>query len=284
MHSYPLISVGVPVYNEEKYISKTLDSLLSQDYPNLEIVISDNSSDDGTSIICQRYASNHPSIVYHRHKINRGPGFNFEYALTMANGEYFMWASGHDLWNKRFISICHEALTESSNTVLCFGPAFWISSNGDSLNRVSGGFDTSGLSIISRFNMVFWGNMHPVLGLINTELLRSTSIINTVGSDLLILTNLCLHGNFAYRSDAVWSRREFRNEQTYSEKIKRYKSNQYLLAKSRISKFLPLARLPIELIRIVASSNIQLHIKSLILVNLFLSFPIRYIAGKFIRE
>ena len=46
--SKPLVSIGMPVYNGEKYIRQALDSLLAQDYANFELVISDNASTDGT--------------------------------------------------------------------------------------------------------------------------------------------------------------------------------------------------------------------------------------------
>ena len=54
--SAPLVTVGVPVYNGEKGIRRALDMLLKQDYPNFEIMISDNASTDETSDICQSLA------------------------------------------------------------------------------------------------------------------------------------------------------------------------------------------------------------------------------------
>mgnify|MGYP002713160290 CR=1 FL=1 len=284
MKSFPLISIGVPVYNEQDHISEALESLISQDYPRIEIIISDNGSSDNTPNICQQYASNHPSIIYHMHDSNRGPGFNFEFVLSKANGEFFMWASGHDMWENNYVSTCYNALSENQSAVLCYGPARWISHSADSVGQVSGGYDTTGLSIVSRFNMVFWGNMHPVLGLIKSEHLQSCSIINMVGSDLAILSHLCLRGDFAYRSSAIWYRREFRDEKSYADKLKRYKSQEYRLAQSSLSKLLPLARLPIELIKIVLRSNIKIPAKALITLNLLLSLPIRYMAGKFTRD
>jgi glycosyltransferase involved in cell wall biosynthesis len=53
----PLVSVGMPIYNEEHFLDASLASLRSQDYPNFEIVIADNASTDRTVEICERHAS-----------------------------------------------------------------------------------------------------------------------------------------------------------------------------------------------------------------------------------
>ena len=52
----PVVSIGMPVYNAERYLARAVDSLLKQDYPDLELIISDNASTDGTWKLCQEYA------------------------------------------------------------------------------------------------------------------------------------------------------------------------------------------------------------------------------------
>ena len=58
------ISIGLPVYNEEKNIENVLKNIINQKYKNKEIIISDNSSDDNTKIICIRYSSKYNFIKY----------------------------------------------------------------------------------------------------------------------------------------------------------------------------------------------------------------------------
>ena len=53
----PRISIGLPVYNGAKYLRSSLDSILRQDYTDFELIISDNASTDGTSQICEEYAT-----------------------------------------------------------------------------------------------------------------------------------------------------------------------------------------------------------------------------------
>ncbi len=94
--SYPLVSVGIPTYNGAKRISKALNSVFQQDYPNLEIIISDNGSSDETQSVCESYAQVDPRIRYHRQPQNMGLAFNFEYVLQQASGKYFLWLSDDD--------------------------------------------------------------------------------------------------------------------------------------------------------------------------------------------
>jgi glycosyltransferase involved in cell wall biosynthesis len=60
----PIVSVGVPVYNGEKYLAATLDTLLAQSLEDLEVVISDNASTDRTAEICRRYVGKDQRVRY----------------------------------------------------------------------------------------------------------------------------------------------------------------------------------------------------------------------------
>ena len=62
--SYPKVSIGLPVYNGERYIHKILDSVLAQTFQDFELVISDNASTDSTSIICEEYSKKDKRIRY----------------------------------------------------------------------------------------------------------------------------------------------------------------------------------------------------------------------------
>lgn len=99
----PKITIGVPVYNGELTISRTLDSLLSQTYKNFEIIISDNASNDKTSLICQDYASHDNRIRYIRQERNIGAARNFRFVLDKASSDYFMWSACDDLRSANFL-------------------------------------------------------------------------------------------------------------------------------------------------------------------------------------
>ena len=99
----PKVSLGMPVYNGEKYIQEALDSLLTQTFTDFELIISDNASTDNTSVICQGYAKNDLRIRYIRQDQNKGAIANFKFVLDEAVGEYFMWVAYDDLWAPDFL-------------------------------------------------------------------------------------------------------------------------------------------------------------------------------------
>ena len=96
MSPAPLLSIGVPVYNGERYLAEALDSALSQEYTPLEIVISDNGSTDSTPDICRRYE--HDARVRSvRSSETIDPIANFSRALSLARGTYFTWLAHDDV-------------------------------------------------------------------------------------------------------------------------------------------------------------------------------------------
>ena len=282
VESSPLVSIGVPVFNEEQYLDATLRSLVSQTYDRLEIIISDNCSTDKTPEICQKYQADSAKIIYNKMDENRGPAANFNKVLELAKGEYFMWASGHDLWEPTFIENCVSAYKNHKDAVLVFGSSVWIDEQGDKLEREFGFSDTRGQKAIPRYITIFWGRMNPILGLIKKSALESGAMKNLVGTDLVILSDLSLQGEFVFAEGAKWSRRDFRMEQEYSEKIKRYKTDNYgLTGKSLVTKLFPLLQLPIELTKVVWKSKVRGAEKFLLLLILFVMFPFRYLVGKY---
>lgn len=76
------------------------------------MIISDNASTDKTPEICKEYVSKDPRIKYYRNERNLGAMANFKRVFELSSGEFFMFASDHDLWDKTFISRCVEVLTE----------------------------------------------------------------------------------------------------------------------------------------------------------------------------
>lgn len=100
----PMVSIGMPVFNGERFIEKALDSILAQSYPHFELIISDNASTDRTGDICQRYAERDARIRYVRQSANKGASWNFRFVLDQSVGEYFMWAAADDWRYPNFIN------------------------------------------------------------------------------------------------------------------------------------------------------------------------------------
>ncbi len=196
----PLVSIGMPLYNEERYLRQALDSLTSQDYTNFEIIISDNSSVDGTSDICQEYVAKDRRVHYYRNETNIGAAVNFKRVFELARGDYFVWAAGHDLWHRTFLSRCLEFFSQDESIVLCYPQAFWIDTDGQQLGLIPGSIETRGLDRLSRFQVVLWGigYCYPIYGVIKSQVLKRVNLgVKVIAPDNLILAELSLLGSFA---------------------------------------------------------------------------------------
>lgn len=96
MPGHQLVSIGVPTYNSEASIAPTLEAVLAQDHPALEIIVSDNASTDGTVELCRSIAGDDPRVRILVNVENRGWQFNFRRLLAEASGVYFMWVGADD--------------------------------------------------------------------------------------------------------------------------------------------------------------------------------------------
>jgi glycosyltransferase involved in cell wall biosynthesis len=124
MATPPLVSIGVPVYNGARIIGPALDALLAQTYANLEVVICDNASTDGTDAICRRYAAMDSRVRYVRNPINigaRGSAGNFGRVLALSTGKYFMWAAADDRRPPTVVEQAVAALESNPTAVLAHG-------------------------------------------------------------------------------------------------------------------------------------------------------------------
>ena len=109
----------MPVYNGERFISKLLDSLIKQTYPNWSLLISDNASEDKTAEICKKYCEMDSRIRYKRQNKNIGAPGNFKYLLDNAESEYFM-AAADDLMHPDFLLSCVNSLDKSKDAGMAF--------------------------------------------------------------------------------------------------------------------------------------------------------------------
>mgnify|MGYP001611413863 FL=1 len=98
----------MPAYNGERFIKEAIDSLRGQSYVDWVMLISDDASTDKTRAICEEYAKKDQRITYYRQEKNIGMFPNFKFVLDSARGDYFMWASHDDLWEKDFLKVCVE--------------------------------------------------------------------------------------------------------------------------------------------------------------------------------
>ena len=122
----PKVSVGMPVFNGVTTIARAIESILHQSESDLELVISDNASTDGTSEICQRYAAADKRVRYIRQVENLGALSNFERVLREASAQYFFWAPHDDWWDPHFAEAGIRALKEKPDAAAAMGTVRYV--------------------------------------------------------------------------------------------------------------------------------------------------------------
>src|SRR5713101_1663534 len=112
------VSIGVPVYNGERYLGAALDSLLTQTYEDFELVICDNASTDRSGEIAQSYAAKDKRVRYARNQKNLGAARNYRRTFELSSGAYFRWAPADDLSGPELLARCVEILDREPSVVL----------------------------------------------------------------------------------------------------------------------------------------------------------------------
>jgi glycosyltransferase involved in cell wall biosynthesis len=114
----PLVSIGLPVRNGEQHVGEAVRSALDQEHARLELVISDNASDDGTEEICRQFAGSDVRIRYYRQTQDIGLIANFNAVLHLARGTYFKWMGDDDHLAPTYVSRCVEVLDADPTLIL----------------------------------------------------------------------------------------------------------------------------------------------------------------------
>jgi glycosyltransferase involved in cell wall biosynthesis len=207
------VSIGVPVYNGEPFLSQTLDSLLAQAYRDFELIISDNGSTDGTEAICRAYAAREPRVQYHRSPVNRGYAWNMNRLVELAGGEYFKWAMADDLCKEEMVARCVSALDQDPAIVLACVRTVFIDENDNEIRRLDPGWDLNSGAAHERLSRVIyagghWVNADALAGVIRrSALLRTRLLPSYQGGDKRPLGELSLMGKFREIPEYLYLRR-----------------------------------------------------------------------------
>jgi len=114
-----LISVIVPVYNIENYLSECIESILKQTYQNIELILVDDGSTDNSGMICEKYKKQDPRVIV-IHKKNEGPSIARNLGLQISHGEYVMFVDSDDWIDKEALRTCVEIINENKCDVIQF--------------------------------------------------------------------------------------------------------------------------------------------------------------------
>jgi glycosyltransferase involved in cell wall biosynthesis len=198
----PRVTLGMPVYNGERFLEETLRALLAQTYTDFEIIISDNASTDATAAVCKRYVAADRRIKYFRETENRGAAWNYNRVVELASGEYFKWAAHDDLITPDYLAKCVAVLDGDPSVVLCCTDDQDIDQHGNEVDarrqsHISGAERGSAPKSSVRFRRLIRDDYdcEQVFGLIRLDVLRKTKLILPyTDSDRTLLGELGLYG------------------------------------------------------------------------------------------
>jgi glycosyltransferase involved in cell wall biosynthesis len=211
MSNSPLVSLGLPVYNGERFLAQLLDSVLLQTHENFELIISDNASTDGTVEICEDYAKRDARIAVHRSITNRGSAWNHGRVRDLATGAYFKWLGADDVMDPRFLEMTLTAVLSQPDVVNAYPMTIVIDDSGTELLRSGAALPIDSPDIAVRFGTLI--QIQPATncmfyGLFRRSLMdRARPMGAFLAADRCMLAELSLHGRYVRVEEFLMYRR-----------------------------------------------------------------------------
>lgn len=240
MSRVPRLSVGLPVYNGEKYVAASIEALLGQTYDDFELIISDNASTDSTPDICREYARSDKRVRFLQQPRNLGLAPNHNLVLAESRGELFKWAAADDLYGRDLLRCCVEALDRHPDVVLAHAYEAVVDADGNVTQAMEYPLATNAPRAPVRFRSFLLGgsglfddpdSSEPGLvrvdnvgilafcdeyGVVRTPAMRAVAPLGSFHhSDRIIVCGLALRGRFHITPEWLYFRRDT-DERTYN--------------------------------------------------------------------
>jgi len=204
------MTVGVPVFNGERYLAAALESLLNQTASDMVILVGDNASTDGTADIASAYAARDSRVRHVRHPRNLGAARNYSVLCQMAETEFFRWLASDDCSEPRFHEVCLEALRAHPDAALAYPRVLMIDAEGRPLGEYEEGLHLPQerpsdrmFTLLERLRLV-----NALYGVARVSVLRRTRLLPAYrGSDMVFLAELSLHGKIIEIPEPLMLRR-----------------------------------------------------------------------------
>lgn len=226
----PRVSIGLPVYNGQRFLAQAVESLLGQTFADFELVFCDNASTDESEAICRQFAARDSRVRYHRNDHNLGAAPNFNRVFELARGAYFKWAACDDLYAPTYLAKCVRVLDADPTAVLCHSRTVVIDEAGMPVcppHGAAGGSNGAHAAPAwedlyemprrldstrpqERFTNILLATRRcfEIFGLARTEALAKTRLHESYyGSDKVILSALSLMGRLVEIPEPLFFRR-----------------------------------------------------------------------------
>jgi glycosyltransferase involved in cell wall biosynthesis len=261
----PRLSIGVPVYNEERYLDGCIRSILAQTYTDFEVIICDNASTDRTHSIAREWAERDSRISVHRAERNRGAAPNFNWCFELARGELFKWSAADDILKPEYFERCVAALDANPDASLAYSGAFDIDADGGIIGEIHDNqwpLRFGSQDVRERILDLMAANHAciSVFGVMRSAALRKSTLIGAyAASDHVLLVEMALKGRFIRIGDDLLLHREHPGR--FTRKLKSQQSRGNWFDTSRRGPAFPNWRLLREYSRAILVSELPASTK-----------------------
>lgn len=231
----PLVTIGLPVFNRERFVRQSIESLLNQTFRDFQLIIGDNASTDSTGKICEEYARKDRRIRYFRNSENIGLPPNFNRVFSLSQSPYFKWSTSDDYWAPTMIERALEIMEADRSIVLCYAKTTLVNRESedpqpyeDNLHLVSDNPRDRFIQLLSQI-----GLCNQLTGLIKAESLSRTHMLGGYpGSDVVLLAELTLYGKFFEIPERLYFRRFHEESSSWLRSSQEHQARYYLSPKS----------------------------------------------------
>lgn len=226
----PLVTIGLAVYNGERFIAQAIESVLGQTFDDFRLIISDNASTDGTADICRRFVRQDARVDYHRNDTNIGMPGNYNLVFGMSRSKYFRWATADDYTSADMLAHAVEVMDSDPSLALCYPRAYFVDVDGRELGRWEGDLHLLQDDPVERFEMAVQGitRVHHHLGLMRSSMMRRTGLLGKhVSSDVGFVAEMSLYGKFFQIPEYQFYRRMHEHSSSWATTDERHQARRY---------------------------------------------------------
>ena len=235
----PVASIGMPVFNGEKYLEDAIRSNLGQTFDDLELVISDNASTDRTETICRDYALKDSRVRYFRNDVNIGAAKNYNNAFQHSHGEFFRWSNADDMPAPELLEKTLEVLRERADVVIAYGLTQLVDADGNPIESYEDNMDLQQDDVVERYRDFFRrvGLTNIIYGLMRSSAVAKTRMMGNgklPAGDINFMAAMILIGKFCEIPEVLFERRI--HEEAFSSNPDPEAEASFWTGKSNIAK------------------------------------------------